>query len=101
MQQHVKPGTPWYETGLAFDCTKCGKCCRVSEDRLVNVNDNEIREIASLLRTAVDDVYSKHTTLVEDDTAIRGKKKKLVLRARTNNNGEKVCSFILGHVLQY
>ncbi len=39
---------PWYENGLQFECTRCGKCCR-GEPGYVWVNDAEIARLAQKL----------------------------------------------------
>ena len=39
---------PWYAEGLAFECTRCGKCC-TGEPGYVWVTDEELEAIAKFL----------------------------------------------------
>jgi Fe-S-cluster containining protein len=39
---------PWYAAGLAFECTRCGKCC-TGEPGYVWVTDEELAAIARFL----------------------------------------------------
>jgi Fe-S-cluster containining protein len=39
---------PWYADGLAFECTRCGKCC-TGEPGYVWVTDEELAAIAKFL----------------------------------------------------
>ena len=36
---------PWFQDGLHFECTQCGKCC-TGEPGFVWVNDEEIDKLA-------------------------------------------------------
>ena len=36
---------PWFQDGLRFECTQCGKCC-TGEPGFVWVNDEEIEKLA-------------------------------------------------------
>lgn len=44
----------WYQEGLAFKCTECGKCCTGSPG-YVWVNMSEIEEMASFLNISIKD----------------------------------------------
>ncbi len=37
---------PWYQDGLAFTCTQCGKCC-TGDPGFVWVTDEEIAALAA------------------------------------------------------
>jgi len=37
---------PWYQSGLAFECTQCGNCCSGPETGYVWVTDEEIERLA-------------------------------------------------------
>src|SRR5947207_15953509 len=41
----VSMSEPWYQDGLHFSCTRCGKCC-TGEPGYVWVNDEELAAIA-------------------------------------------------------
>ena len=41
----VEVEQPWFQDGLRFECTQCGKCC-TGEPGFVWVNDEEIDKLA-------------------------------------------------------
>lgn len=52
---------PWYANGLAFECTRCGKCC-TGDPGYVWVTDEELDAIAKFLARPlreVRDLYSR------------------------------------------
>lgn len=51
---------PWYQDGLAFECTRCGKCC-TGEPGFVWVTDDELAAIAAFLGEPVEEVRARHT----------------------------------------
>jgi Fe-S-cluster containining protein len=51
---------PWYQDGLRFTCTRCGKCC-TGEPGFVWVNDEELAAIAKLRGESVEDVRDRYT----------------------------------------
>ena len=51
---------PWYKDGLAFTCTRCGKCC-TGEPGFVWVTDDELLAIAEFLGEPVEEVRALHT----------------------------------------
>jgi Fe-S-cluster containining protein len=53
---------PWYQDGLRFGCTRCGRCCSGPEPGFVWVNDEELAAIAAFLGEPLPqtiEVYSK------------------------------------------
>ncbi len=44
--------TPWYQDGLAFECTQCGGCCS-GEPGFVFVDADEIAELAAFMQLDV------------------------------------------------
>lgn len=54
------PAGPWYQGGLAFECTRCGKCC-TGEPGFVWVTDDELAAIAAFLGEPVEQVRARHT----------------------------------------
>lgn len=54
---------PWYQNGLRFTCTQCGKCCSGPEG-YVWVSEEEIRAIAAALGTDEGTVRVEHTRRV-------------------------------------
>jgi len=54
---------PWFKDGLSFRCTRCGNCC-TGAPGFVWVNDEELRQIAALLREPLDEtkqLYARKT----------------------------------------
>jgi uncharacterized protein len=41
---------PWYQSGLAFECTQCGNCCSGPETGYVWVTDEEIDRLAIAMK---------------------------------------------------
>lgn len=53
----------WYDEGLPFKCTGCGKCCEGSPG-YVWINNEEIELMAKHLKISVDSFKKKYTRLV-------------------------------------
>jgi Fe-S-cluster containining protein len=51
---------PWYQDGLRFTCTRCGKCC-TGAPGFVWVNDEELAAIARLRGESVEEVRDRYT----------------------------------------
>jgi len=51
---------PWYQDGLRFECTRCGKCC-TGAPGFVWVNEDEIAAIAERLGESVAAVTARYT----------------------------------------
>src|SRR4051812_29382649 len=58
-EQDGTPG-PWYEDGLAFTCTRCGKCC-TGDPGFVWVTDAEVAALAAFRGEAVEELVALHT----------------------------------------
>lgn len=54
---------PWYDKGLRFQCTGCGKCCTGSPG-YVWINEHEIEEMASFLQISVQEFMKKYVRRV-------------------------------------
>ena len=78
--------SPWYQTGLSFKCTGCGKCCTGSPGA-VWVTENEIELIAQFLNISKEEVYAKHIRTLGDRLALTEQKPK---------NGQYDCTFLKG-----
>ncbi|WP_439630823.1 YkgJ family cysteine cluster protein [Gemmata sp.] len=78
-EQPAPPDEPWYADGLAFECTRCGKCC-TGEPGYVWVTDDELAAIAAFLREPVGEVRAVHT---------RRTRGRVTLRERANGD----CNF--------
>ncbi len=52
-------GEPWYKDGLRFTCSGCGDCCTGSPG-YVWVNNEEIAQLAALVRLSVEDFEAEH-----------------------------------------
>ncbi|MCP4146877.1 MAG: YkgJ family cysteine cluster protein [bacterium] len=59
--------TKWYDNGLRFQCTGCGKCCcNHSEYTYVYLIKKDIEAIARFLKLSIPDFLKKHCTRQED-----------------------------------
>lgn len=67
---------PWYREGLAFECTRCGKCC-TGEPGFVWINDEELAALAKFLDEPLNEVTKLYTRTA------RGKR---TLREKSNND---------------
>ncbi len=61
---------PWYESGLAFECTQCGDCC-TGAPGAVWVNDEELTAIAAELGKPLGEVRLLHTKLMGGRWSLR------------------------------
>lgn len=62
-QKGSKKKGPWYQDGLAFECTQCGACCS-GEPGFVFVNQDEIDGMAGAMKMEVDTFEHKFTRRV-------------------------------------
>lgn len=74
----------WYQKGLAFKCTGCGRCCTGSPGA-VWVTDQEIETIAESLKLSPEDFQRKYVRLMGNRKALIEKKPK---------NGDYDCIFL-------
>ena len=58
------PGKPWFEDGLRFSCTECGKCC-TGEPGVVWFEPHEAGGLAAELGISTADFYKDHARLVK------------------------------------
>ncbi len=63
---------PWYQDGLRFTCTRCGKCC-TGEPGFVWVNDEELEAIAAQRGEQVEEVRERFTRLATRGRTLREK----------------------------
>ncbi|VTS07139.1 YkgJ family cysteine cluster protein [Tuwongella immobilis] len=63
---------PWYQDGLQFECTQCGKCC-TGEPGYVWVSEAEIAAIAEFLKIDPAEVLAVHTRRAPRGRTIREK----------------------------
>jgi Fe-S-cluster containining protein len=64
--------TPWYSDGLAFECTRCGKCC-TGEPGFVWVTDEELEAIAVFLKLSFQEVYALYSRRYRGRRSLREK----------------------------
>jgi Fe-S-cluster containining protein len=62
----------WYADGLAFRCTRCGKCC-TGEPGHVWVNDEEVRLIATFRGEPLEQTVGLYTRRVGRRLSLREK----------------------------
>ncbi|MCI0381817.1 MAG: YkgJ family cysteine cluster protein [Chlamydiae bacterium] len=82
---------PWYETGLRFGCTQCGKCC-TGPPGVVQVSKEEAEKIAAYLQIPLKDFLEKYTRSIG---------KKLSLTEKPKNHAKNYdCIFLKGKQCQ-
>ena len=54
---------PWFEDGLAFECTRCGACC-TGAPGFVWVNEEEIGRIAAFLGESIEQFSKRYVRQV-------------------------------------
>jgi Fe-S-cluster containining protein len=59
----------WYQNGLNFQCTGCGKCCS-GKPGFVWVNDEEIHDMANFLKISQKDFLKKYVRHVQQRLAL-------------------------------
>jgi len=62
----------WYQDGLRFKCTRCGKCC-TGAPGFVWINDAEIRAIAEYRAEPIEEVLGLYTRLADGRRTLREK----------------------------
>jgi Fe-S-cluster containining protein len=63
---------PWYADGLAFECTRCGKCC-TGEPGFVWVTDEELATIAKFLGQPLQEVRELYSRRARGQRTLREK----------------------------
>jgi Fe-S-cluster containining protein len=63
---------PWYVDGLAFECTRCGKCC-TGNPGYVWVTEEELARIAKFLGQPLQEVRELHSRKVRGRRSLREK----------------------------
>ena len=62
-------GKPWFESGLRFECARCGECCR-GDPGYVWVRDPEIVAIARVLNLSRAEFMARYCRQVFGDTSL-------------------------------
>jgi hypothetical protein len=61
---------PWYQDGLRFECTRCGKCCS-GFPGFVWVSPDEIKRIAEFRGETVEEATGLHTRVIYGRRSLR------------------------------
>ena len=61
---------PWYQDGLRFECTRCGKCCS-GFPGYVWVNEEEVQAIATFRDEPLEEVIGLYTRMVNGQRSLR------------------------------
>lgn len=61
---------PWYQDGLPFNCTGCGKCC-TGFPGYVWVEEDEIKAIAGHLNLTIDELAQKYLRTAYGEVSLR------------------------------
>ncbi len=70
MSEPKRPDELWYAGGLAFECTRCGKCC-TGEPGYVWVTDEELAAIARFLGQPLPEVRGLYARRVRGRLSLR------------------------------
>ncbi|MHC4790373.1 MAG: YkgJ family cysteine cluster protein [Planctomycetota bacterium] len=65
-----KNKTPWYVSGLHFECMRCGQCCSGPTEGYIWVTSPEIKLIADFLKLSAEQVHQKYLRRVGFRTTI-------------------------------
>ncbi len=71
-EQQQSDDQPWYEDGLAFECTRCGKCC-TGDPGYVWVTEEELSKIAAFLGRPVQEVREFYSRKARGQRSLREK----------------------------
>jgi uncharacterized protein len=66
--------TPWYISGLAFECIGCGRCCAEPEEGYVWLTDKEVAAIAEFLKITETEMRESYVRRVNERLSLREKK---------------------------
>ena len=69
MATPADPETPWYQNGLAFECTRCGACC-TGKPGYVWVNAGEIAALAKFRGESVEEFSRRFVRRVGNDYSL-------------------------------
>ena len=73
MKIPVLNSQPWYQNGLKFHCTGCGKCC-TGQGGYVFIDEGEAEKIARHLNLSKADFMQKYTARVEGRLVLKDRK---------------------------
>jgi len=65
--------SPWYISGLAFECQGCGRCCAGPEEGYVWLTDKEVVAIAEFLGITEAEMRDKYVRRVNRRLSLREK----------------------------
>ena len=68
----TSPEQPWFQEGLRFECTQCGKCC-TGEPGFVWVNDEEIDKLAKFRGDVRHEFTAMYTKKAQGKVTLREK----------------------------
>jgi len=69
----IIPQTPWFEDGLRFKCTGCGKCCTGSPG-YVFLSDTDLEKLSAHFALPLEEFTRKYTRLVDGQYALLDRK---------------------------
>ncbi len=89
----TKSECKWYDDGLRFQCTQCGRCCAGAPGH-VWVNDNERRQLADHLKMSVDEFTRIHTRRIGLRYSLneRGPDQNWECVFQEKQDGHRICS---------
>lgn len=93
--------TPWYISGLAFECIGCGRCCAGPEEGYVWLTDKEVVAIAEFLDIPEAEMRDRYVRRVNERLSLREKKpSRDCVFLEADGLGERKCKIYLVRPLQ-
>jgi len=79
------PRTPWYASGLRFECTQCGQCCLNHDDySLVYLREDEARALARCLELDLATFKRRYTRVDDGDLVLEDNGNRCILLGEDN-----------------
>jgi len=84
--------TPWYSSGLAFECQGCGGCCAGPQEGYVWVTQDDVEAIAAHLRIPLEEMMAKYVRRVGRRMSLREVARTMdCVFLETASDGQRKC----------
>ncbi len=86
-----KSRRPWYESGLAFECTTCGRCCSGPEEGYVWITQEEITAAATGLAISDEEFIRRYARRVGKRISLIEKPNRDCIFLQNGPDGVRTC----------